>query len=896
MAERLRGIEVQLDAIEEFSAHQLHRPDDQTALRPELDRLQAGIRSDIQALQGAVRDSLTASKEREALVSSLSRDHIDFLDIIDPVIAASRSDMIASTRRSVADGTARISSLIDDSFEALRGVLELQANINLLIAMSHQVAATNDVSLVYDRRSAAVAPIAAIKNAFSQIPETDAAQRLRDLAQEIIGRAIGADNIFALRKGILGDEAAAGPLRDRLAREVSVLDQAQASFLTLAAEVIESVDGGILEAATGASREGQHIITETQSGIGRFETVLLLQSDTNQLFSVLSEAAATNRVEEIQALERRYDVLNRNIERHLAAWPADSEVRASVDRLLAYGRDDRSILAIRLRELAARQEAAALLHETQRLTSQLSESTHGLVEDAEASAHNASTEALGSLAQGMLAFVSIAAFSLVVAVLIAWRYAFRRIVRRLIDLSTTMLTLAEGNLETEMPSTRGNDEITDMSKALLIFRDDAVRRREAERAVRENEQRMRRILASSPIGVAIASDEDARVRYGNERMAQQFGMAETELVGRHASEFYVDARDRNTLLELYEREGFVRDAEVRAKRADGTGFWSLFSLFPIQYKGTDARLLWAYDITSRKKTEQDLRVAKEQAETALAELKAAEERLVHTEKMASLGQLTAGIAHEIKNPLNFVNNFSKLSIEIIEELRQQLDTLEPGNGATVREDIEDNFEDLALYLNKVGEHGQRADNIVRGMLAHSRESTGSAEQIDVNGLLDEFANLAYHGMRAQDSAFNITIERDFDATIGTVEVVPQDLGRVFLNIISNALQATFERAKRQGEEYRPTLWLTTRRQAGEVEIRIRDNGPGMPRDVLDKIFQPFFTTKPVGEGTGLGLSISYDIVVEQHHGRLHADSIEGEGAEFVIGLRGGGAPLPAKST
>lgn len=505
--------------------------------------------------------------------------------------------------------------------------------------------------------------------------------------------------------------------------------------------------------------------------------------------------------------------------------------------------------------------------------------------------------------------VAIGGLALALLVAFAWLYVDRRFVARLTALSDSMLAIAAGNLRAALPAAKGGDEIAHMAEALTIFRDTAVEVEEHNlREIAQARQRLIDAIESISEGFAFYDAKD-RLQLCNTRYRELlYTASDVEIQPGTPFETIVRrAVERGQILEAeQDPERYVRQRLAQHRdpgpptlqhRAEGR--WILIAERKVTGGGTVAVYS---DITELKQREaaleeanQDLRVAKEQAETALVELKEAEERLVHTEKMASLGQLTAGIAHEIKNPLNFVNNFSKLSLEIIEELRQQLDTLGSGNGVKVREDIEDNFSDLALYLNKVGEHGQRADNIVRGMLAHSRESTGSAEQIDVNVLLDEFANLAYHGMRAQDSAFNITIERDFDEGIGTVEVVPQDLGRVFLNIVSNALQATFERAKKQGEEYHPTLWLSTRRQAGEIEIRIRDNGPGMPRDVLDKIFQPFFTTKPVGEGTGLGLSISYEIVVEQHHGRLHADSIEGKGAEFVIGLPGGAAH-PAKST
>ena len=251
--------------------------------------------------------------------------------------------------------------------------------------------------------------------------------------------------------------------------------------------------------------------------------------------------------------------------------------------------------------------------------------------------------------------------------------------------------------------------------------------------------------------------------------------------------------------------------------------------------------------------------------------------------MASLGQLTAGIAHEIKNPLNFVNNFSALSTELIDELREVL-APEP-LGETARTEVDDLTALLKGNLEKVVQHGQRADGIVRSMLDHSRGSSGERRMVDLNVLIDEALNLAYHGARAQDQSFNITLERDFGEGIAPIEVNPQDITRVFLNLFANGFYATTRRAREGGDaRFVPTLKVTTRDAGDAVEIRVWDNGIGIPADIRDKLFQPFFTTKPTGEGTGLGLSISYDIITQQHGGSIAVDSKVGEYSEFTIRL------------
>jgi two-component system, NtrC family, sensor kinase len=296
------------------------------------------------------------------------------------------------------------------------------------------------------------------------------------------------------------------------------------------------------------------------------------------------------------------------------------------------------------------------------------------------------------------------------------------------------------------------------------------------------------------------------------------------------------------------------------------------------------------DITERKRSEAEIRAARDAAEeasrtieAAYRELKTAQANLIQAEKMASLGQLTAGIAHEIKNPLNFVNNFSALSTELIDELR---DVLAPEPlGETARTEVDDLTALLKGNLDKVVQHGQRADGIVRSMLDHSRGSSGERRVVDLNALIDEALNLGYHGARAQDQSFNIALERDFGAGIAPIEVNPQDMTRVFLNIFSNGFYAATKRARDGGEAaFVPTLKVTTRDAGEALEMRVRDNGTGIPADIRDKLFQPFFTTKPTGEGTGLGLSITYDIVTQQHGGHIAVDSKVGDYSEFTIRL------------
>ena len=281
----------------------------------------------------------------------------------------------------------------------------------------------------------------------------------------------------------------------------------------------------------------------------------------------------------------------------------------------------------------------------------------------------------------------------------------------------------------------------------------------------------------------------------------------------------------------------------------------------------------------------ETREARDDAESALRDLTAAQANLVQAQKMAALGQLTAGIAHEIKNPLNFVNNFAFLSVELLDELKETaapaLTTLDDDKRADVHETIEL----LTGNLEKIAEHGKRADNIVKSMLEHSRGASGERREVDLNEVIEEALNLAYHGARAQDQSFNITLERDYAATLKPIELAPQEMTRVFLNLFGNGFYATTKRARENGDRsFRPVITVATRETNHAVEVRVRDNGTGIPAEIRDKLFQPFFTTKPTGEGTGLGLSISYDIVTQQHGGTITVESEPGAYTEFTIRL------------
>ncbi|MGE5713944.1 MAG: sensor histidine kinase, partial [Betaproteobacteria bacterium] len=381
-------------------------------------------------------------------------------------------------------------------------------------------------------------------------------------------------------------------------------------------------------------------------------------------------------------------------------------------------------------------------------------------------------------------------------------------------------------------------------------------------------------------------DADARLTAWNRNFQEMLELPDAFLAGRPSfAEYFRYLADRgefvSTDLEAQlSRTGEDTRREMRFERTRPDGH--VIEVRRNAMPGGGLVMIYS-DITERKRAEEQIRAARDAAEAALRDLQTAQASLLHAQKMAALGQLTAGIAHEIKNPLNFVNNFAGLSVELLDELKEAaapaIGALDAGN----RAEIDEIIEMLTGNLEKIAEHGRRADGIVKSMLAHSRGVSSDWQSADVNALVEEALNLAYHGARAQDQSFNITMERDLDGSLAPIDVVPQDVTRVFLNLIGNGFYAANKRKREPDAAFRPILQMATRDLGDAVEIRVRDNGIGIPPEHRERLFQPFFTTKP-GEGTGLGLSISYDIITQQHGGTITVDSEIGAFTEFTVRL------------
>jgi signal transduction histidine kinase len=675
------------------------------------------------------------------------------------------------------------------------------------------------------------------------------------------------------------------------------------------------IEGQIARSTDGMRRAGSPLSIEDSSqsllaALAAQRPAQAAQRQFSAIVDMLAEASTTDEERRLQVLAFQLVRALREVDATAADLDARLQplFRAQVAKLRELSEGVDAIPAARRRELALVREGAAQLAENAGLSAGLTEAVDRLAAAAKRDIAGATRDALSVQRVGTQVLIAVVLLSVATSALIVWLYVGRNIVRRLTALGDGMVAIAAGRLGAPVAA-EGSDEIAAMGRAVEVFRRNAIEldglleeRKQAaallEQQVRERTAELERRRAVLRVtfdnmghGV-VMFDAEHRMAAWNQRFRDLLDLRDTqvgikitypdfvrglaergeygqddldEAVGRRVANLdrpFVDERTRP--------DGTV--LEIRRNPVPGGGFVLIYA-----------------DITERKRTEREMAAARDAAaaasrtmEAAYRELKAAQASLVHAEKMASLGQLTAGIAHELKNPLNFINNFASLSQELLVELEEELRDALAAEGA---EEAGDVMATLSGNLGKIVEHGRRADGIIRSMLLHSRGGSGERQKTDVNALAQEALNLAYHGARSQSPEMNVTLDCDFGKDIAPLEMVPQDITRVFLNLFGNALYATDRRRREERDRaWRPTLAVVTRGLADVVEIRVRDNGTGMPPEVRARLFTPFFTTKPTGEGTGLGLSISYDIVVQQHGGSIEVESVPGEFTEFTIRL------------
>ena len=614
-------------------------------------------------------------------------------------------------------------------------------------------------------------------------------------------------------------------------------------------------------------------------------------------------------------------------------------------RTVAIGPD--AILAVRGQELDLIGQAEQLIAKNADLSVHLTTAVDRLVSEAEKDVSSSASGAISVQRVSARILLAFAILSLVSSILIVWLYVGRNLIRRLMRLSSGMLAIATGSRDAPIDVV-GSDEVAEMGRVVEIFRKNTLERDQllAEKAqaadrleqqVKERTaqlaQSVEELRALGDVSQAVNSTIDletvlstivakatqlsgteAGTIYVFDEKSQEFrlratyGMDDTiiteikdrrirsgetaigKAVEQRMSVQIPDVLDdsKSPVLDVIVRAGFRALLIVPLLGARSTvGALVVRRKQPGDFAKHTVDLLQTFAAQSvlaiqNARLFENVESRTRELAKSLGDLRAAQDRLVQTEKLASLGQLTAGIAHEIKNPLNFVNNFSAVSVDLIDDLRQALAGAHLDD--KLRAEISEVADMLQSNLDKVVHHGKRADLIVKNMLLHSREGSGERRSIEVNALVEESFNLAYHGARAERKNFDIMVEQSLDPAAGKADLFPQEITRVLLNLISNGVYATGKKAQTNGEGFKPTLIASTKSLGDRVEIKIRDNGTGIPPEIKDKMFNPFFTTKPAGEGTGLGLSISHDIIVKQHGGSIEVETQSGEFTEITIVL------------
>lgn len=861
-----------------------------------LSNIHAKITSSLNNLNASVEERLHLEGVRAEAVAGLNTAHGQFLDVLEPLVDDAVFNMVISSEEMTTRSAENITELVDVGVIRVSRLLQIAAEVNLAQGILIEAANVSDVAFIQPMRERFVASAAAIERNMRELLELSEKPMLEDTVAAFLAFGSGRDGIFAAReRELTGGPSERFSFADRREELITALKLAHERLLETLIPVVDDATFDLVITSEETTSKSQKAITElVDVGVSTLHHLLTMRAEGNLAAGLLMASASISEPTLLQPLRERFTAAASRVENELKGLMdiGGDSLRDAVGELLNFGTGAGNVFKLRNQELQQRETSQVSLETSYALAARLGDEVARSVAAAESRGGNAANHSTETIQRGKWQLIFVMGVSIVGATLIMFMYVAPRVVQPLEDMTTAMSTLAEGDISVEIPIQDQTDEVGRMAKALRVFRDTAVEMQQSNlREIAETRRRLTDAIESISEGFSLY-DADDRLLVCNTRYREMLypGMQELVKSGTTFQTILRQAADNGLIRNVTGSEDpWVAERVAQHQNPTGPheqersdGSWIRVS----ERKTEDGGVVAVYsDITDDRRREAQLQVAKDDAERALQELRQTQQSLVHAEKMASLGQLTAGIAHEIKNPLNFVNNFAEVSTELLSELKEGIATPLAALNDDARDDALDLFDTLTGNLTKIKEHGTRADGIVKGMLSHARAGPSAAQPTDLNGLIEESLNLTYHGIRAEDQSFNVTLERDLDPAVGKIEVFPQEITRVLLNLIGNGFYAVNQRRIESSESgYQPTLKVSTRDLGQKVEVRVRDNGTGIPASVVDKVFNPFFTTKPTGEGTGLGLSLSYETIAQQHHGRLQVESQEGEFTEFIITL------------
>ncbi len=850
-----------------------------------------------------IRARIALVDRSRAVVDALANEHIRFNAVIQPQVEVEKRAIRGATLEVADSSRESVQRLNQLTMKGLLPTLLIRVHAS---NMARIIIAAGTATSEEEIHSLWQSFVSENSGAFIQLDDLRANEMLADAldmepAEKILRQLteLGSveGNVFDRRR----EELAALSAGAEPPPKVSTAGQIEEQLATLGAELDRATDPMIMMVRGRSATAGLDLDQYVSSKLNEIATgnlneiidLLRLDALGNRIAGVLNAAVSLESENQIDVSRSRFVWSAEELAEVLSNYKDRRTMLAvigSANRLIEFGTGETNVFDLRRAELKTLARGRAVLQENLGLMEELTGTADDIVAATRTDGDQAAAGATRSMSASWVTLLGTGA-AIVAVMIVVWLYSQRSLGARLSALSRGMLAIAGGDLKAHTPPA-GNDEIGRMAEALAIFRDTAVEVEEKNlREIAEARQRLVDALESTSEGFAFY-DADDRLVLSNARYRSMLypdgearlepGMTFEEVIRQALTRRLISAGDGDIEKVVRERVERHRNpgAPFMQQRADGR--WVQIS----ERKTEDGGTVAVYtDLTELKHNEEALAAAKDDAEHALEELKLAQRTLVQTEKMASLGQLTAGIAHEIKNPLNFVNNFAKSSNELLDELAEEIKPVLGKLGDDARENVDDLLATIKEDLGTIREHGERADGIVKGMLLHSRGGASTPQATDLNALISESVNLAYHGQRASNPGFNVTLDIDLDDGVGELELISQEITRVLVNLLSNAFYAVHARQDAGAAGYEPTVCVRSKMLDGDrAEIRIRDNGTGIAPDALERLFTPFFTTKPAGEGTGLGLSITHDIVTGQHGGSIRADSEQGAYTEFIIEL------------